>query len=222
MQRHGDTGAAHPQHHGQKFMGQRHGIGVHAVMRHQQPARQPLFQLGAAIGQGGMGGLDHEGLGRFQHQRGQAGAFAQCLGKGTRRHAIAVAGDLHIAGMLGSGVAHDQRHPGHAFLANDADLDAMIVGIDSHNGHHADFDKIDMGDGLAGDFDDLALFEVDWLQMRRDQIPILWPHLGEQMIAQAVARHGHVIHGECCGLRHGRLPLYCFLRATPESPPPLR
>jgi len=59
MDRHGDAGAAHAQHHGQEFVGQRHRIAGHAVMRHQQPARQALFQLGAAIGQCGLRRLDH-------------------------------------------------------------------------------------------------------------------------------------------------------------------
>ena len=57
-----DGTAADAQHHGDKFMGEGHAIGLHPVMTHEQPASEALFELMGAIAGGGLGGLHQEAL----------------------------------------------------------------------------------------------------------------------------------------------------------------
>jgi hypothetical protein len=52
-----DAGTAHAQHQRQEFMCERQLTAVEAVMRHQQPTRQPLLDFALSVGKGRCGGL---------------------------------------------------------------------------------------------------------------------------------------------------------------------
>ncbi len=101
--------------------------------------------------------------------------------------AMAAAADLHIGGMLGPVVAHDQRNARDAFITDDAHFDAVIFGIHRHNGRDADLEEIGVGDGLARHLDDLTLFQGDRLKMGTDLIPILKRYLLQKPVAKSGA-----------------------------------
>ena len=61
-----NTGAPDGKHQREKLVGQRQAIGFEAVMRHQQPARQPLVQLRPRIGNCSVSGLHTERLHELQ------------------------------------------------------------------------------------------------------------------------------------------------------------
>jgi hypothetical protein len=146
-----------------------------------------LFQLGAAIGQRGVRRLDHKALGRFQHQGAQAFAPGDCPAQRLGRNAMAAAADLHIGGMLGAIVAHDQRYAGETFKADDADFNAMILGIHRHHRGDPDFQEIGMGDRFGGDFDDLALFQGHGFKIGPEQIPVLQTNFVQKPVADSGA-----------------------------------
>jgi hypothetical protein len=61
------------------------------------------------------------------------------------------AADLHVSGMLGAIVAHQERHAGDAFITDHTHFDPVILGIHRHDRGDADFQKIGMGDRLGGE-----------------------------------------------------------------------
>src|SRR6185312_14732163 len=57
----GDAGASHPKHHRKKFVAQRQIVACHAIVRRQQPARQPFRQGVPPVARGCLCDLNVEG-----------------------------------------------------------------------------------------------------------------------------------------------------------------
>jgi len=71
-----DAAAARAEHHRRKFVGNGHVIGFYAVMAHQKPPGQALFELVYAIAGGGLIGLREQGLSTaLQQQERQRNTF---------------------------------------------------------------------------------------------------------------------------------------------------
>lgn len=91
----GDGGAAGAEHDGEKFLGDGETIALHAVLAHQEPARETRFERVHAIAGGGLGGLGEDSLDEAQQAEAD---FAEGLGKLKQDggfDAEAVSGNLH-------------------------------------------------------------------------------------------------------------------------------
>ena len=108
-------------------------VASYAVMRHEDPARQPLIQVCSRVGDGGMRRLYHEDLHVFEQQ---------CVQSAARAHRLAQLGScdlLSLAGSLDVGVVrrlfaaqHDGRSA-HSLAADEADFDALVAIVDRNH-----------------------------------------------------------------------------------------
>jgi hypothetical protein len=65
--REGDTGTAHGKHHREEFLGKRQHVRFGAVMRHQQPTREPFLEAVVRIAGCRMRNLDVQHLRKPQN-----------------------------------------------------------------------------------------------------------------------------------------------------------
>ena len=137
-------------HQRQKFMGERNFIVVHAVMRHQNPPRQPLFYRRFGVRNGGMGRLNHEGLGVAQKSAVERRACFHRIAKLFHIHALSVTANLHIDGVRRAVISMNDRQAGHAFTANQANLDLRVSIDGRHDRCDAMFDKKNVLDRSIG------------------------------------------------------------------------
>ena len=108
-------------------MSERQVGSVHPIIRHQQPTRQPLFNFGPGIGDGRLGELDHKYLHKSQQQSMQRRTGCQGFAKRLSGNAMSLAGNLHVDRVCRKMVAEDERQPGDALAANQANLDRPLV-----------------------------------------------------------------------------------------------
>lgn len=71
LQRLRDSGPPHSQHQRQEFVGERQHLVASSVMRHQNPPRQTLVDMGACVRDRSVSRLHHEDLNVFQQQGAQ-------------------------------------------------------------------------------------------------------------------------------------------------------
>src|SRR5260221_13757604 len=57
MQPDGDARSAHPQHHGEEFVGDPQLAARETIVGHQNPAGEALLELGSSVGERGLAGL---------------------------------------------------------------------------------------------------------------------------------------------------------------------
>src|SRR6476660_5213475 len=63
----GDTGAVGAEHQAEELVRKGHLFAINAIVRHQEPACQPLFDLAAPVRECGGCGLEEEGVRVAQH-----------------------------------------------------------------------------------------------------------------------------------------------------------
>src|SRR5204862_6511795 len=63
-----DTGTVGAEHQTEEFVGERQFFAVYAVVGHEKPARQPLFDLAAAVGERSRGCLKKKRVRVGQHR----------------------------------------------------------------------------------------------------------------------------------------------------------
>ena len=167
------TGSRRPEHGGKELMGKGNFVAVHTISRHEQPARQTLLDLAAPVRQGGLGGLDHEGMCIAQQRLVQGNALADGLAQSASRQALALPRDLHV-GLVRSSVvvAHHHRQAGHSLAPNDADFDRSLACTVGDNGCHAALDEVDILDTLFASLQRLADRKVGGFQVRFEQAEV--------------------------------------------------
>jgi hypothetical protein len=90
-----------------------------------------------------------------------------------RAHAPAVTGSLHKHLMRGALDPQQHRQAGHAFAADDTDLDARLVGPIGDHGSKPALGEIDMVDTFLARLEDPAHRQIDGLQVRLEKAEIL-------------------------------------------------
>ena len=167
-------------------MGGREPIGLEAVVPHQQPAGEPFVEPAAPIRKRRLAGLHHESVDIVQQGGSETLAarhdVAQRGGGDTQRRS----GGLHQELVGGTVVAQYDADPGHAFIADHADFDAMFGLCPADDGDQAAFDEIDMRNQIAGLFQDLVHIETDDFKMGSQQIKVGARERRQKAIARAV------------------------------------
>src|SRR5436190_5759700 len=90
-----------------------------------------------------------------------------------RADAHALAGSLDVGCVLGPIASEHDCQAGHAFAADDADLDARFARAVCDDGRKPGFDEIDLVDALPASFERLPHRKIDGFQMRLKQREIL-------------------------------------------------
>jgi len=88
-------------------------------------------------------------------------------------------------------VAQHDAEPGHALVANHADLDAMIGLRRADDGNQAAFDEIDMADRIAGCLQNLARIELDAFEEGCQQIAVGVREHRQEAVTRTVVRGIH-------------------------------
>ena len=76
--------------------------------------------------------------------------------------------------------------PGHAFVADHTDFDAVVGLCSADHGDQAAFDEIDMRDQMTGLFQDLVHIETDEFKMGPKQINVGLRERRQKTIARTV------------------------------------
>ena len=148
LQRDRHAGTMGAEHQAEKLVREGELIAVDAIIRHEKPARQALLDLAAAVGERGCGGLSQEGMRVAQHGAMKRSAPLVGFAQAGRADAQALAGDLDVGRVLRPIASQHDCQAGHAFAADDADLDAGLARAVGDDGRKAGFDEIDVVDAL--------------------------------------------------------------------------
>lgn len=127
-------------------MRERQLIAVHAVMDHQEPARQPLFQLASAVGHGRIARLNEEGMSVVQQRTAKCGTLVDGLTEIRARDPLRVAGKLHENIVRRAVGFHEDGDACHALTADDPDFDNVLAGAIGDDRSEAMLGKIDVVD----------------------------------------------------------------------------
>src|SRR5688572_15761137 len=103
----GHPRSAHTQHARQELMGKRQVVAVDAVVRHQQPAGQTLFDFVTAIGHGSLGRLDDECIADSEQPLLERGALRHRATKQQNGDPMSVPCYLYVSLMRRAIAAHD-------------------------------------------------------------------------------------------------------------------
>ena len=136
-------------------MGDQEVVLEHAVLPHQQPARQALAQPPAAVGQRRLAALHHEDVDVAQQCRAERRASFTCDAR--RRWGCAAPSRRTVSPSRWSNDRRPARgRPRHAFISDHADLDALVGLRRADDRDEAAGEEIDVVDRIAGRFEDLA------------------------------------------------------------------
>ena len=86
----------HPEHHGEKLLGERETVRMHSILSHEKPATTPLFQKMKCIASSRLGDLIEECVRVAEHHPLHHDAPLQFRSKNARFHFQAGAAHLHI------------------------------------------------------------------------------------------------------------------------------
>ena len=167
------AGTVRTEHEAEKLVRERELLAVDAVVRHEKPARQSLFDLAAAVGECGCRGLRQERMRETQHRAMQRIAALVGFAQAGRADAQALAGSLDVGCVLGPIASQHDCQTGHAFAADDADLDAGLGSSVGDDGRKPGFDEIDLVDALPAGFKRLPDRKINRFEMRFEQREVL-------------------------------------------------
>lgn len=118
-------------------------------------------------------------------------------------------GGLHQELVGGTVVAQYDAEPGHAFVADHANFDAMVGLCNADDGDQTAFDEIDMRDHIAGHFQYLVHIEIDDFKVGRSK--------SRSAFGSAAKRRLHDSLGEITTLLHILAPGTVTRRNTRAS-----
>lgn len=168
-----NTSTPNAQHDRKKLVRDLKLVAIRALGRHQQPACEPLFKLVACIHQRCLRDLHKEGVAKTKQPQTQRGTLVQAIPQLVDRNAIAGTRRLHVGRVLRPACTHDDRKPGHALSANQANLDAANRRL-GNDGRKASRWKIDVFDVPVRNLQLLSQRQIDGSQMRRQQREIIF------------------------------------------------
>jgi hypothetical protein len=138
-------------------------------VRHQEPACQAILDLASTIGHGGIAGLQQEGMAVEQEPRMQGDAFcdrgAKIIGADSPSATRAL-DECLVGATIGS---HDDRKAAHAFTADQAHLDALLVVAVGDHGKDAALRKVNVLDRPPAYFHLLPQGKIDGRELRFHQ-----------------------------------------------------
>jgi len=174
------------EHEAEELVCERKLFVVDAVVRHEKPARQSLFDLAAAVGERGGGGLGQECVRVAQHGAMKGVATFICFPEACRIDAQALAGYLDVGRVLSPITSQHDCQAAHAFAPDDADLDTGLGRAVCDDGRKSRFDEIDLVDAPPADFERLPHRKIDSFEMRFEQREIL----ARKARQNPIGRHG--------------------------------
>src|SRR5689334_9854052 len=96
-------------------------------------------------------------------------ALLVCFPQPVRTDAQALAGNLDVSLVLGPMASQHDCETGHAFAADDADLNARLRGAVCDHRGEARFDEIDLLNALFSSLQRLSHGEINCFEMRFEQ-----------------------------------------------------
>lgn len=158
--RHGYAGARDAQHVREVLLRQGKPGGVGAVGADQKPARQTLLQRMHGVASDRLSGLEEPALNIAQDAMVEIGAAIELNFDGLHRAGKAPSAELHGDTVRASTASHQGGNSDDGFIPEHADLDLGTV--DESCGHGPDtlFEKNDLSDWSAGEFEILVDFEL--------------------------------------------------------------
>src|SRR5262245_27311790 len=151
-------------------MRKQHLVIIHPIPRHEQPARQPLFDAAAGIGQGRISALDAEYVRVAQEAFQHRPALVHCPAQVLSRDALALTLDLYedLAGRAMG--AENDRQAGHAVTADDSDLRlTAFTTADRHHRYYPAHEEANIIDQPVRTLQTLTSFQGQAFVMRLQQ-----------------------------------------------------
>ena len=146
----GDGGAGGAEHHRDEFLRQRELLGPHAVLRHQEPPRQPLLDGVHGVAGGRLHDEADERLCVAAEQLVERSAPIHFAAKGVHSHAVAdVRFALHHRGRRWRAAVQQRGGAQHAFPSDGGDFHHPAIFEHRHHRTEAAARKIDVVNGFA-------------------------------------------------------------------------
>ena len=150
------------------------------------PAGEPFVEPPAPICKRRLVALHHESVDIVQQGGSETLAAPHDLAQQGGGDAERRSGGLHQELVGGTVLAQYDAVPGHAFVADHTDFDAMVGLCNADQGDQAAFDEIDMRDQITRPFKDLVHIETDESKMGPKQIKVGVRERRQKTIARTV------------------------------------
>jgi hypothetical protein len=121
----GDAGAAGGQHVGQKFLSERYDVTAKAILGHQQPPAETLFDFMQAVARGDLGSLQRKFLRKAVQADGKFWIFLKRGDQLFSAYPEPGARYLHNDAHVTAGKTCQQRHTHDTFATAKSDFDAL-------------------------------------------------------------------------------------------------
>jgi hypothetical protein len=141
------AGSIDAQHQREKFLRHLEFVTFSAIMRHEQPAGEALFQIVTTIASGGLRSLGVHGLQIPKHQGPETGLLFHGIAKGAGFHLESRAICLNEGFGKGGIDAGDKRQANHSFPSDQSDLGLRAV-LQRRNYHFGVIQPLAQADGL--------------------------------------------------------------------------
>ena len=174
-------------------MRERQLVAPEAILRHEQPAGQPLLDLAAAVGKRRRRGLQQEGVCVAQHGAMQGHALIDAVAQARGPDALSFAGSLNESVVRCPFAAKHDRQASHALAADDADLDARFVVFTGNHGGKTGFDEIDLIDAFLARLELLSDREIDGSEVGLEQPEVIGREAGENTVGVVVRRPARLL-----------------------------
>jgi len=159
------------------------GSSFPSSLSYQEPARQAFLYVGTPIGDGGVRGLDHEGLRKMQEVFSYRCALFHRLTKVVRLHVVTSTGNLDIGQMRRAVIAHYDVDSRHAFAPDKPNLALSVACARSDDRNDAAFWEVNMSNRLVGALNGAPKLKPDRDEMRLQKREIDSRKRRKQMIA---------------------------------------
>jgi hypothetical protein len=170
-----DAGASGTQHLSEEFMSHAKDFGIDAVLAHQQPTRQALFNFMQPVARRNLGYLQSLNEYVAVPDQPQFRRRAQGIDQQRGLHSQATSGNLHDRPMRSAVKSNREGRADNAFLANNRDFDASAVAGKDNYGGHAVVEEVCKLDPGASFVQDMLLGKVHRHQMFAEQVVFtLW------------------------------------------------
>ncbi len=173
LRRLGDADAPHPEHVPEEFMRHAESVRLHAIVRHQQPAREARLHHVKAIARGGLRDLRHQRMGIAVQLPLQRQAEPEFLAEARRGHPQRRPAALHQGANRRLAVPQHERDADHALAADEADFQGEVAVRQRQQRHQGGAGKVDMADRLARFVEHLAEGQRDRLEPREQTLELL-------------------------------------------------
>src|SRR5438105_2067403 len=135
----GDTGAPDAEDASQSAVGQRHTVLTQGIARHQQPSREPLFDIMIGIANAGLNGLQQHEVYVSQQYPAYTGACVHDRDKVNGSDFESFATDLHHPLQWWFAIVQQDRNSAHALRADKPRLHHLSLSAWARHGNEGVF-----------------------------------------------------------------------------------